>query len=109
MPIALLSRRTVTPLPRTCFPNAKNPRHMKETGVLVALVESESSGRLVLDDLGDRTHGALLDAVAARDAGVLVHDLSDAADHFEHFLRAGIDADAATDALIGFDNRVRHS
>ena len=39
----------------------------------------------------------------------LVHDLSDAADHFEHFLRAGIDADAATDALIGFDNRVRHS
>lgn len=45
----------------------------------------------------------------ARDAGVLVHDLSDAADHFEHFLRAGIDADAATDALIGFDNRVRHS
>ena len=97
MPIALLSRRTVTPLPRTCFPNAKNPRLMKETGVLVALVESESSGRLVLD------------AVAARDAGVLVHDLSDAADHFEHFLRAGIDADAATDALIGFDNRVRHS
>ena len=109
MPIALLSRRTVTPLPRTCFPNAKNPRLMKETGVLVALVESESSGRLVLDDLGDRTHGALLDAVAARDAGVLVHDLSDAAAHFEHFLRAGIDADAATDALIGFDNRVRHS
>ena len=85
MPIALLSRRTVTPLPRTCFPNAKNPRLMKETGVLVALVESELSGRLVLDDLGDRTHGALLDAVAARDAGVLVHDLSDAADHFEHF------------------------
>ena len=78
MPIALLSRRTVTPLPRTCFPNAKNPRLMKETGVLVALVESELSGRLVLDDLGDRTHGALLDAVAARDAGVLVHDLSDA-------------------------------
>ena len=34
---------------------------------------------------------------------------ADAADHFEHFLRAGIDADAATDALIGFDNRVRHS
>ena len=109
MPIALLSRRTVTPLPRTCFPNAKNPRLMKETGVLVALVESESSGRLVLDDLGDRTHGALLDAVAARDARIFVHDLGDAADNLEHFLRAGIDADAATDALIGLDNRVRHS
>ena len=109
MPIALLSRRTVTPLPRTCFPNAKNPRLMKETGVLVALVESELSGRLVLDDLGDRTHGALLDAVAARDASILVHNVGLAADNLEHFLRAGVDADAATDALIGFDNRVRHS
>ena len=109
MPIALLSRRTVTPLPRTCFPNAKNPRLMKETGVLVALVESESSGRLVLDDLGDRTHGAHLDAVAARNAGILVHNVSLAANNLEHFLRAGVDADATANALIGIDNRVRHS
>ena len=72
-------------------------------------MHSKKSRALLFDDLGDGAHRALLDAVAARDAGVLVHDLSDAANHFEHFLRAGIDADAATDALIGFDNRVRHS
>ena len=108
MPIALLSRRTVTPLPRTCFPNAKNPRLMKETGVLVALVESELSGRLVLDDLGDRTHGALLDAVATSDASFLVHGVGNAIDDLEHFLGARVNADAAADALVSFNYGMRH-
>ena len=63
---------------------------------------------LVLDDLGDGAHRALLDAIAAGDAGFLVHDLDGAADDLEDFLRAGVNADAATDALISFDNRMGH-
>lgn len=65
-------------------------------------------GALVLDDLRDGAHGAFLDAVAARNAGILVHNVSLAANNLEHFLRAGVDADATANALIGIDNRVRH-
>ena len=57
---------------------------------------------------GDGAHGAFLDAVAARNAGILVHNVSLAANNLEHFLRAGVDADATANALIGIDNRVRH-
>ena len=59
---------------------------------------------LVLDDLRDGAHGALLDAVAAGDAGVFVLNGGDAADDLEDLLRAGIYADTATDALIGFND-----
>ena len=75
---------------------------------------SSSGGRqaagtiLVFDDLRDGAHRALLDAVAASDARLLVHDLGSAADHFQDLLRASVDADAATDALISFDNRRGH-
>ena len=40
---------------------------------------------LVLDDLGDGAHRAFLDAIAAGDAGFLVHDLDGAADDLEDF------------------------
>ena len=64
---------------------------------------------LVFDNLGDRAHGAFLDAIAARDAGILVDDLDDTADYFKNLLRARINANPAADALIGFDNRMGHS
>ena len=65
--------------------------------------------RLILDDLGDGAHGALLDAVTTSDASILVGNLDDTADNFQNAFRAGINADAAADALISFDNRMGHS
>ena len=63
---------------------------------------------LLLDDLGDGAHGALLDALAAGHAGLFVHDRAGAADDLENLLGARIAANAATDALISIDNRVGH-
>ncbi len=77
-------------------------------GALRIVHRGSRSAKLVLDDLGDSAHGAFFHAVAARDASVFVHNVRDATDDFEHFLRASIDADTAADALIGFNNRVSH-
>lgn len=63
---------------------------------------------LVLDDLGDGTHRALLDAVAACDAAVLVHDLGGAVDDLENLLRASVNANAATDAIVSFNDWMGH-
>ena len=65
-------------------------------------------GRLVFDDLGDGAHGAFLDTVTARDAGVFIDDLYDAPDHLEDLLRTGINADSATDTFICFDDWMGH-
>ena len=43
---------------------------------------------LVFDNLGDSTHRALFDAVAAGDARLLIDDVGRAAHDFQHFLRA---------------------
>ena len=60
--------------------------------------------RSVLDDLRDGAHGALLDAVPACDACVLVHVLRYPIDDLEDVLRASVYADAATDALVSFND-----
>ena len=59
---------------------------------------------LVLDDLGDGAHRAFLDAVAASDAGILVDNLGHAVHYLEHVLRACVNADSATDALVSFND-----
>ena len=65
-------------------------------------------GELVLDDLRNGTHGALLDAVAAGDARLLVHGLRNAVDDLQHLLGARVNADAAADALVSFNNWMWH-
>ena len=50
--------------------------------------------------------GALFQAVAAGDAGILVGDHAHAAVDFQNFLRARVDANAATDAIIRADKRL---
>ena len=92
-----ISRKSKSP--RICF---------HRCGGWVIRYRGSLCGALVLDDLRDGAHGAFLDAVAARNAGILVHNVSLAANNLEHFLRAGVDADATANALIGIDNRVRH-
>lgn len=62
--------------------------------------------QLVLDNLGDSAHGALLDAVTASDASILAHNLSDPIDNLENLLRASINADAATDAIVSLNDRM---
>ena len=64
--------------------------------------------RLVFGNLRDGAHGAFLEAFAAADASILVHDLSRAGGNFENLLRAGVDADAAAYAVVSVDNRMRH-
>jgi len=64
---------------------------------------------LVFLNLGDSTHRALLEAVAASDASILVHNLENAIDNFDNLLRARVDADSATDAGIFINNGARHS
>ena len=61
-----------------------------------------------LNELGDGAHRAFLDAVAARNAVVVVHGRGNAVDHFENLLGARVNADAAADALVGVDNGMRH-
>ena len=61
-------------------------------------------GKLVFHDLRDGAHGALLDAVAARDASILVHSFNGAINDLQDLLRACVNADAATDALVSFDD-----
>ena len=63
---------------------------------------------LVFDDLGDSAHGAFLDTVATSNAAVLVHDLGSAVDDLENLLRASVNADATTDAIVSFNDGMRH-
>ena len=63
---------------------------------------------LVLDDLLDAAHRALLKAIAAGDACFLVHNLANAVYNLDALLRARVDADAAADALVGIDHGMRH-
>ena len=63
---------------------------------------------LVFSNLGDSAHGALLDAVAATDAGVFVYSVNNAANYFQNALRASVDANAATNAFVSYDNRMCH-
>lgn len=67
----------------------------------------EASG-LVFDDLGDAAHGALFDAIAASDAGVLVLNHHNAAGNLQDSLSTRVYADTAADAFIGLKNRMRH-
>lgn len=64
--------------------------------------------RLILGNLRDAAHGALVNAVAARDAGVFVLNDHDAARNLKNALGARVDADSATDALIGLKHRMGH-
>jgi hypothetical protein len=72
----------------------------------VALLVSEA--RLLFGNLRDGAHGALLKAIAARDASLFIRNFDDTAGYFQNLLRAGIDADSAADAFVGIDNRMRH-
>lgn len=63
---------------------------------------------LVFGDLRDGAHGAFLEALAACDAGIFVHDLGDTAGNFQNLLRASVDANTAADALIGGNNGMGH-
>ena len=73
-----------------------------------ARVRSADCLRLVLDDFGDGAHGAFLNAVATSDAAVLVHDLGGAVDDLENLLRASVNANAATDAIVSFNDWMGH-
>ena len=61
-------------------------------------------GKLVFHDLRDGAHGALLHAIAAGDARIFIHSLNGAVHDFQNLLRARVNADAATDALVSFDD-----
>ena len=63
--------------------------------------------KLVLGDLGDGTGGAGLLAGAAGHAGVLVLDGGNVLE-LENVAGAGVDADAAGDALVSVDNGMGH-
>lgn len=63
---------------------------------------------LVLSDLGDRASRAAVEAHAAGDAGILVHYRGDVLE-LQDALGAIVDADAASDARIGINNRMSHS
>ena len=64
---------------------------------------------LILGNLGDCTHRALLEAFAATDASIFVHDFGDTAGNFQNFLRASVDANATTDALVSINQGTCHS
>lgn len=80
-----------------------------EPAFLVKSFALGSAGEeLVLGNLGDSTHGALLDAVAATDASILVDSLSNAVHDVDNALRASVGADAAANALVRINNRMSH-
>jgi hypothetical protein len=60
-------------------------------------------------DLLDGAHGALFHAVGAGGASVLIDDSSRVTHDVQHILRAGIDADPASGALVGVDYRSGHN
>ena len=62
---------------------------------------------LVLGDLGDGAGGAGLLAGATGNAGVLVLDGGNVLE-LEDVAGAGVDADAAGNALVGVNNRMGH-
>ena len=64
---------------------------------------------LILGNLRDCTHRALLEAFAASDASVFVHNFGDTAGNFQNFLRASVDANATTDALVSINQGTCHS
>ena len=63
---------------------------------------------LVLGDFGNSSHGAFLEALAASDASVLIHDLGDTAGNLQNLLRAGVYANTAADAFVFSDNGMGH-
>ena len=66
------------------------------------------SFELVLGDLGDGAGRAGLLAGAAGDAGVSVDDLGVLVAELQDAGGAGVNANAAVDALVGTDDGVRH-
>ena len=65
------------------------------------------SFELVLGDLGDGAGGASLLASTASSAGILVHNSGDVLE-LKNATGAGVNANAAGDALVGTDDGVRH-
>ena len=63
---------------------------------------------LVLSDLGNGTHRAFFEALATCDARVFVHNFSYAARNLEDLLRARVNANATTNALVSLDNWMSH-
>lgn len=64
--------------------------------------------KLVLDDLGDGAGGASLLARTAGNAGVLVLDLSVRVAELENARGAGVNANAAGNALVSINNWMGH-
>ena len=71
------------------------------------LMRSGERGSCLLLDLGDGAGRAGLLASAAGDAGVLVGHGSNVVE-LENALGAGVDADAAGDALVSINDRLGH-
>ena len=63
---------------------------------------------LVFGNIRDRTHGAIYQAVTARDAVILIHNGNGASGDIKNTLRAGINADSATYAFVLADDRMSH-
>ena len=62
---------------------------------------------LVLSDLGDGAGGASLLASTASSAGILVHNSGDVLE-LKNATRAGVNANATGDALVGIDYGMSH-
>lgn len=93
---------------RQCLSSRRSINDVQAVVVRSTALKQLPVERLVLHDLGDGAHGALFQAVAARDAGVLVHRVGHAANHFQDLLGTSVNADATADALVGNDNRMGH-
>lgn len=77
---------------------------MKKGAPKRALKNLKRRKRLVLNDLRNSTHRALLHAVTTGDARVFVHGFGGAVYHLKNLLRARINADTATDAFVRFND-----
>jgi len=67
-----------------------------------------SAEMLVFDDFRNSAHGAFLYAFTATDAGVFGHNFGNTGGDIKNFLRASINANAATDAIVFDDDRTGH-
>ena len=63
---------------------------------------------LILGYVGDSAHGALFYAVAAGNASVFVFNLNRTARYFKNAIRACVNANTASNALISINNRMCH-